>query len=118
MKNYVENDVVAQGELLIRKIDVLPKDLVKFNSDNNNFIIGHSETGHHHVIQEQEGVEIYANDNDPMSLYLVVSNPKEEVELEHQRSFDTHKSFYFKNGIYHIRRQWEDNGEDLVPVLD
>lgn len=118
MKNFVNEEASAQGELLFRKIDSLPEGLTKLLPEGGSYIVGHSETGHHHAIMPQEGVEVYANDNDPFSLYLVVDNPINEVELEHQRSYDKHASHYFKNGVYYIRRQWEDNGEDLVPVLD
>lgn len=114
----VENQPVAQGELLMRKIDALPEGLSKMKTEGGRFIVGHSETGHHHVIPEQEGVVVYANDNDPLSLYLVVDNPKNSVQLDHERSFDTHKPYEFKDGIYHIRRQIEDSPRGFVQVAD
>lgn len=117
-KIFIENEVVAQGELLIRRVDALPNGLKEMELENGRYIVGHSETGHHHVIRKQEGVTVYANDNDPFSLYLVVNNPAKEVELEHERSTDTHKPYFFGDGVHHIRRQWEDDGKDLRPVLD
>lgn len=118
MKIFVEDKPIAQGELLIVRVESLPDGLVPVATKNKVFIVGHSETGCHHVIKEQDGVTIYANDNDKWHLYLVVNNPKESVELEHLRSFDTHKSFFFKDGVYKIRKQWEDDGVGLVPALD
>ena len=115
---YVNQEPCAQGELLIRKIDKLPSGLTPMKAEEGNFIVGHSETGHHHVIREQENVIVYANDNDPLSLYLVVNNPKESVELEHLRVHDTHKPYHFKDGVYHIRRQIEGSPRGYVQVAD
>lgn len=118
-KIYIDYAPVAQGELMIRKIDHLPEGLKEFTDiQDGNYIVGHSETGAHHVIRKQEGVTVYANDNDPFSLYLVVNNPKTDVELDHQRTEDRHPSYYAKNGVYYIRRQWEDDGEDLRLAAD
>lgn len=114
----IEDKAVAQGDMLIRKIDVLPKNVTKNNSENGAFILTHSESGHHHVVAKQLGVEFYANDNDPMVAYLVVNNPKEECFVEHKRSFDTHAPLKFKDGIYEIRRQIEDSPEGFRRALD
>lgn len=117
-KLYIDSNPVAQGELLIQKVDALPRGLEAIKTEYGRFIIGHSETGHHHVVHEQRGVECYANDNDPLSLYLVVNNPKEECFLKHERDFDTHKPFFFGDGIYRIRRQIESGPEGFVRALD
>jgi hypothetical protein len=69
-------------------------------------------------VREQPQVEVFANDNDPMSLYLVVNNPKEECFLDHERDFDTHKPFFFGDGIYHVRRQIESTPAGFVKVAD
>ena len=117
-KAYVGYLPVAQGELLIRKVDKLPEGLKVLKSENERFIIGHSESGHHHVVKQQENVVCYSNDNDPMSLYLVVNNPKEECFLDHERNFDTHAPFFFGDGIYHVRRQIESTPKGFVRVAD
>lgn len=117
-KAYVGYEPVAQGELLIRKIDKLPDGYKPMETENGRFIIGHSETGHHHVVRQQENVVAYVNDNDPMSLCLVVNNPKEECYLDHERSFDTHKPFFFGDGVYHIRRQIESSPEGFRIAAD
>lgn len=116
--NIVENQPVAQGDMLIRKIDRLPKNVSRQKSENGNLILTHSETGHHHVVREQANVEFYANDNNPMVAYLVVNNPKEEVKVEHLRSFDTHAPYILKNGVYEIRRQMESFPEGFRQALD
>lgn len=117
-KAYVGYEAVAQGELLIRKTDKLPDGLKTMKNENGRFIIGHSESGHHHVVREQSGVVSYFNENDPMSLYLVVNNPKEECYLDHERDFDTHKPFFFGDGIYHVRRQIESTPQGFIRVAD
>ena len=117
-KAYVGYEAVAQGELLIRKIDKMPEGVKPMETENGRFIIGHSESGHHHVVHAKPGIECFANDNDPMSLYLVVNNPKEECFLDHERDFDTHAPFFFGDGIYHVRRQIESTPKGFVRVAD
>lgn len=117
-KAYVGYEAVAQGELLIRKVDELPSGLKSMKSENGRFIIGHSESGHHHTVRHQENVEVFIADNDNMSLYLVVNTPKEEAFLDHERDFDTHKPFFFSDGIYHVRRQIESSPKGFVRVAD
>lgn len=118
MKTYVDTKPCAQGELLIRKIDALPAGLKAMRLEDNKFIVGHSESGHHHTIAPQEGVEVFVADNDNMSLYLVVNNPKEECLLKHERDFNTHNPFFFGDGVYHIRRQIESSPEGYRLALD
>lgn len=93
----------AQGDILIIKIESLPDDVIKNKPDNNKHIVAHSETGHHHTIKSH-GVDFYNAANDSMIMYLVV---KEQAELIHNRSFDTHESISFAPGIYEVRRQRE-----------
>lgn len=106
----------AQGDILVCKIDALPEGLNKVQSKDGCYTVSHSESGHAHVIREQKGVSFYANDNDPMTLYLIVDNTK--CLLEHTRSFDTHQPIEVGPGIYRIRRQREYTPEGWRRVAD
>lgn len=107
----IENEPVAQGDMLIQRVSVLPENAVMTNAVNGEYILAHSETGHHHVVRQQPGVNFYeANDNNKLTAFLVVSNPKEKCFVEHKRSFDTHAPYSFKDGIYRILRQIESEG--------
>jgi hypothetical protein len=57
------------------------------NFNKQQFVVAHSETGHHHTVAAKQGVEYYAS-NDPLICFLVVKN--DDVQLRHNRSFDTH----------------------------
>ena len=113
----------AQGDVLFIRINDLPQGLVREtgNGDNNGKIVGndtyivaHSETGHHHVM-EQENVEFYSAANDEFALYAVVSEP---TVLFHERSFDTHESLRVDPGTYKIVRQREYTAEGFRRAAD
>lgn len=102
MKTF--NNCAAQGDMLIRKIDKLPDNVNALKSEDGNFVLAHSETGHNHVVKETPDVQFYQNANDNFIAYLVVNN---EAVVEHMRSHDTHESIMIKQGVYEIRRQRE-----------
>jgi hypothetical protein len=112
MKTFKEQ--AAQGDVLIRRIKQLPKDVSKQESNNSQYIVAHSETGHHHTVAA-EGTQFFHAANDPMIMYLVVDN---EVDLVHNRGFDTHETIRFDAGIYEIRRQREYVPEGWRMVAD
>lgn len=116
----IENAPVAQGDLLIRKVCKLPDDVVKIKPENGQYIVAHSETGHHHAVAENPYTTYYQSANDNNVAYLVVENAPEEqvIELEHMRSFDTHESFRFGNGIHQLRRQIEGGLRGFIRVAD
>lgn len=109
----------AQGDLLIRRIDKLPDGIKKVNSEQGQYVVAHSETGHHHVIAERPNVMLYTTAN-PMVSYLEVIEATDaaEVFIEHLRSFDTHESISIGKGIYEIRRQREYTPEGWRRVED
>ena len=106
----------AQGDVLITRIDKLPKEVCETASINGKLIIAHSETGHSHVVVERPGVKLFSG-KDPMIAYLEVVESV-EVALEHMRSFDTHESLLLKGGTYEIRRQQEYTPEGWRRVAD
>lgn len=95
----------AQGDLFIRRIDMLPDGLTTMPEEDGKYILGHSETGHHHAVEARSDIHAYQAANDPFVLYLVVKN--EPVALTHLRGFDTHKPIQIGPGNYEIRRQRE-----------
>jgi len=109
----------TQGDLLIRRVDSIPQDAKTIKADNGNYIVAHSETGHHHVIAERPNVSLYTT-GDPMVSYLQVIQAEEEVEtiIEHMRNFDTHEPIKIPPGNYEIRRQREYTPEGWRRVED
>lgn len=100
--------VAAQGEITIyrKKVTV---DVVAFLAggkplpvEKGRFIIGHSETGHHHVI-ERNGVDVFEMPSPEgiRILRMIVADP--DKELVHERSYDTHEAIGLPPGQYEIR---------------
>jgi hypothetical protein len=117
MKTF--KNLAAQGDLLIRRIEKLPEGLKPLAVENGNFIVAHSETGHHHVIAERPSVKVFVTD-DPMVSYLEVIEATDATEtlLEHLRNFDTHETLKISAGIYELRRQREHTPEGWQRVQD
>ncbi|MCX7898509.1 MAG: hypothetical protein N2444_00200 [Methylocystis sp.] len=104
--------IAAQGELTITRLGenetpkktgnpVAPVDGV--------LIVGHSETGHHHVVDADCATLTRV---DEFTAYLSVSKP---TELRHLREFDTHQSIALQPGMYEFRTGREfDPFEEVI----
>lgn len=103
MKTF--QNMAAQGDMLIRRIDHLPEDLVDVPTEDGKHILTHSESGHHHVVMERPGVR-HLTGMDVLRSFLVVPEDT-EVDLLHERDTDTHETLRFGPGIYEILRQRE-----------
>ncbi len=113
--NFVTfKNCAAQGDLLIRRVSILPKDVTPISAEKGRHVVAHSETGHDHTIAEPEA-QLYQAANDPMVMYLVVDNT---ADLIHNRGFDTHAPIRIDKGIYEIRRQREYTPEGWRRVAD
>lgn len=106
MKKFKET--CAQGDVYFRRIDAMPKGLVKVAPEGGNVIVTHSETGHHHVM-DSDTVEMYQHPKNPLINFLVVKKP---TDLVHLRTHDTHETVQFDVGTYQVHRQREFTLED------
>ena len=91
--------IAAQGELrFVRLPDdyKIPANAEKVTPIDGKIIVGHSETGHHHVM-EAERTTMYRLPDSVLDCLLVVDQPD---TLKHLRDFDTHKPLEFSPGIY------------------
>jgi len=81
----------SQGELTFVKLpedaDMSGKAFADTDTDGR-WIIGHSETGHHHVM-DRAPVQIVERDNAPIGVRILRLIVAEPVACEHLRSFDT-----------------------------
>jgi len=120
MKTF--NNMSRQGDILIIKVNDIPAKSKKIDfdfaekkvKDNSDWVLAHSETGHHHVVNS-EFVNYFESANDPLSLFIEV---KKDVELRHLRGFDTHESQIISKGKYHIRKQRRKSVEGWERVAD
>lgn len=69
-----------------------------------SYIVGHSETGHHHVL---ESTEPYTVTKDKLGkLWLEL---EAEARLVHQKSHDVHNTLTIPAGIYEVGQKTEYN---------
>lgn len=114
MKTFINQ--ARQGDVFIKRVKALPDGVNPKLAEHGKFIIAHSETGHHHVVEEIEGCEIFETE-DPLTLYMRIIKST-EVVLEHLRSFDIHESIQFTPGIYRFRIGRERTPEGWRRVAD
>lgn len=109
----------AQGDLLIRRVEAIPAHAKPATAEGGHYIVAHSETGHHHVIDELPTTVVYTTD-DPLVSYLQVIEATDQVEtlLRHLRGHDTHETIVVGPGIYELRRQREYTPEGWRQVAD
>ncbi len=101
----VTNRPVAQGDILIIPISAVPANAKAAKADGTHYIIAHSETGHHHVIDRFKAEVFEAADN---AFIAYIRTMGDGAAIEHQRPFDTHETVALSpNQTYEIRRQRE-----------
>lgn len=100
MKTF--QNTAAQGEISIRKIDRLPVNVTGLEPENGHYIIGHSETGHHHVMT-LDRKQVFVSDNPPAGMRVLYANLEAAANLVHQRGHDTHETIQIEPGIYEFR---------------
>lgn len=90
--------IAAQGELTITRITRAPKNIGEpVRAVNGKLIVGHSETGHHHVVDE-DGATLTRVD--AFTAYLKITK---STALVHQRDYDTHPAIALQPGMYEFR---------------
>lgn len=67
----MKNLIVRHGEIILKQIEEIPKK-AKLVKTAKSHIVGHSETGHHHVLElSTKALRVYTLDNE---LYLDVQD--------------------------------------------
>lgn len=122
----------AQGEVLIWMKKYAPKailekiaslkNMTEMKLENGHLILGHSETGHHHVLEAvgpkvsiskvAQGLIDKANDT---FVELKLSEP---CKIVHLRGFDTHKAVVLPAGEYIRGLREEQTVQGWVRVAD
>lgn len=110
--------MAAQGDILFKKIEELPKDAVEVKPCKSmEYVLSHNKAGHKHIVRATPDVQFYNHANDNMKAYLVV-NKEESAFAEHTREIDKHDPIMFSVGIFEIRRQREAAPEGWRVALD
>ena len=130
----------AQGDVLFRKVAKVPTGfklvaIEKSVGGNEEVVVSHSETGHHHVAASlSNGLEHFvAEGTDPeaaLVCYLRMTSPLDEVRLDglvsgiqvtHMRPYDTHEALCLAGqpgDVWEVRRQREFAPEGWRRVQD
>lgn len=113
---------VAQGDLLFRRVSAVPAGAQRVER-KGPVIVGHSETGHHHVI-EDPWVEQFEMPANPLVCYLQIAEGVEAtggVDVIHKRAWDTHEPYRLlgqPGDVIEVRRQREHSPEGWRRVAD
>jgi hypothetical protein len=100
MKNF--KTCAAQGEISLGKIAAIPRGLKRVGATNGRVIVGHSETGHHHTLDER-CVEVYEASTAPAGMRILYAIVNSATTLDHERPHDTHESVGLQPGMYEFR---------------
>lgn len=92
---------IRHGEVLLLPIDELPAGAAKeFGGDE--YVVAHSESGHHHVASA-ERIEVYkAADSDRRFLRVTAAG-----WLKHLKDVDAHEPKRLYPGVYEVRLKTE-----------
>ena len=108
-----------QGEILVIQVDEFPAkgNFEPVSPENGRLIVGHSETGHHHVIElvKSPNAKLLV---DKTNEFIALLDLGEDAVIEHLRSFDTHKPLHLKKGKHIVRHRREFTPEGLRRVED
>lgn len=97
---------IRHGEILLHKVSELPKGK---ESQHKSFIVGHSETGHHHVLESDIDFKVLESGDD--SVWLEIFKP---AKLVHRKQTDKHKTLPVTPGKYHVIYKTEYSPFDKV----
>lgn len=97
----------AQGEITIIRIgDVSTRQMKEGKPlalESGKLIIGHSETGHHHVLERTAGASVVVLDRAPEGMRILHAILSEPNKLIHERGHDTHETIILPPGEYEFR---------------
>lgn len=106
--------IAAQGDVMFLRVFEIPKE-AKAEERKGAVVVAHSETGHHHAIDEV-GVQLMRLERDPMTCYLRIDAL--HADVVHHRPFDTHETLRLGQGNWMVRRQREYSPEGWRRVED
>jgi hypothetical protein len=114
----------AQGEIqIIRVGDVTvtasaPKGFTPLSLENGKRIIGHSETGHHHVLDGE--ADVFVMDRPPEGMRILRAIVANDTPLVHLRDYDTHAPIMLSPGEYEFRigREYDPYAELARQQMD
>ncbi len=95
------NKPIRHGEILLHPVSELPKGKL---GSHKSYIVGHSETGHHHVLESTDDFKILKTADD--SVWIEILTP---AKLVHKKQIDKHRTLPVLPGKYHVIYKQEYN---------
>ncbi len=111
---YRVKEMAAQGDVLFRRVETLPKN-ANLETVKGPIVVAHSETGHHHSIDDVSGAKLYRLEGDPFVCYLQLAS---DVMVTHHRPYDQHAALNLTAGTWEVRRQREYTPAGYTMVQD
>ena len=99
--------VIFQGDICIKRVRTVPKKFKRKEPDGPT-VLAHSETGHHHQIDDC-GVVMFEEPKNELVAYLMLESV-EYADVVHKRSWDQHETVRLDGGtgsIFKVTRQRE-----------
>lgn len=96
----------AQGEITIIRLGAraaaAPSGYTPLPPEGAHLVVGHSETGHHHVVDARHAT-VAVMDRPPEGMRILRMIVNEPTALEHLRPHDTHETIALEPGVYELR---------------
>jgi len=112
MKIADRKSTFFQGDLMLIPVDAIPEGVEEVKAEGENYVVAHSETGHHHVVSARVAKLYMAG---AMVMYL---RAKEVVDVRHLRPVDKHETLRLPPGDWKLLRQREGTPEGWRRVED
>ena len=87
----------AQGEVNLTLVNSMPENLKAFAAEKDHYIIGHSESGNHHVL-ERKAVDMFDGGKTPAGMQILYAIVKEPTEVKQLRDSTPHDTIALDKG--------------------
>lgn len=106
-------NIIRQGDVLVRRIKAMPRNLAPVAPENGRVVLAHGEaTGHHHSFAFSDRVALFREDGSGGGMFLSITGAP--APLEHQE----HTALVLEPGNYEVVRQREYHPEAVRRVED
>lgn len=93
----MSNKPIRHGEVLLHPISKLTGEA----TEHTSFIVGHSETGHHHVLLSKKPFRVSQSDK---AFLIQLFAP---AQLVHQKTVNKHNTLTIAPGVYEVIHKQE-----------
>ncbi len=98
-KTFREN-AVRHGEITFKPIDELPKEAKLESENTKNYVAGHSESGHNHLVGLADVFTTPATEENPIRRFLKINT---DTIIKHQKQGKhKHQTMKLFKGFYEI----------------